>query len=350
MLQRYWNNLKRTILINPFSRERHGDAIGTADGAVPTSVLLMALGNRSRVEGVAQMESRTIEMPGYSHLDFISYHRGFRRPSEHEEQFNSEDEWEAQCQVVIDVFKRLKNLALLCRGSRDMDKYELIEYRESEEEILRLLESATNLESLELEIGEGERVSSHAGHHEELRDSPVDLVLSSLFSSPYKTYPFLRELKIGASLHPESFINFLDQHKSTLRSLVMTDCIGYDWEKILDFVDQDLELDHFRAKFLWTRRLKTRDDDHCCHCIEFYSGYRYEDGDDRDWKDSWNDDELEMFQGKVLLFDVPLNKKMGLSHREFEDRFGSSRAASWNWRLKMSMFDRLDGHESLESF
>lgn len=53
----YWNNLKRTILINPFSRERHGDAIGTADGAVPTSVLLMALGNRSRVEGCSNGES-----------------------------------------------------------------------------------------------------------------------------------------------------------------------------------------------------------------------------------------------------------------------------------------------------
>jgi hypothetical protein len=32
----------------------------------------------------------------------------------------------------------------MCRGAREMDKYELIEYRESEDETVRLLKSATN--------------------------------------------------------------------------------------------------------------------------------------------------------------------------------------------------------------
>jgi hypothetical protein len=257
----YWNNLKRTILINPFARSRHGDAVGGADGGAPTSLLLFAFGHRSRVEGVGHVEkSLAIELPGYSLLDFIRYNRAFRSHSDDDKyNHNPGGARGTRCQVVVDVFERLKHLALMCRGAREMDKYELIEYRESEDETVRLLKSATNLESLELEIDAGERVPTNSERQFEIRDSPVDLVLLSLFSSPSTTYPYLRELKIGASLHPDSFINFLSNHKSTLRSLVMTDCIGYDWDKILDFIDQDLKLDHFRARFLWTRRLRR-----CC--------------------------------------------------------------------------------------
>jgi hypothetical protein len=118
----------------------------------------------------------------------------------------------------------------------------------------------------------------------------------------------------------------------------MTDCIGYDWDKILDFIDQDLKLDRFCARFLWTRRLRTRDtgDDH--HCIDFSGAYDYEDdeGDDKDWEDDWHDDYLEIFQGKPLLFDVQLNQKMGLSYEEFEERSGSSRAAGWHSKLRIA--------------
>jgi hypothetical protein len=323
----YWNNLKRTILVNPFSRERFGNAIGSVNGSLPTSFLLMALGHRLRVEGVEDVESLTMEMPGYSPLDFIRYNSRFYGDSDDMELYDpNEAPWGARCQVVVDVFKRLKHLALICRGSREMDKYELIEYRESEHETVRLLKSATNLESLELEIDQGLRVLSR--HHDlAIRDSPVDLVLSSLFT--WATYPFLRELKIKASLHPQPFIDFLSWHKSTLRSLVMTDCIGYDWNKILDSIDQDLKLDNFRARFLWTRRFKAESVNADCYYIDFSGSFDRDDDDHGDWEDDRHDDYLEMFQGKPLLFDVPLNEKMGLTYEEFKDRFGPSRAAEW---------------------
>jgi hypothetical protein len=87
----------------------------------------------------------------------------------------------------------------------------------------------------------------------------------------------------------------------------MTDCISYDWETILDFIDRDLKLDHFRAKFLWTRRLRTRDVDNDRRYIDF--SYMHLDSiDDRDWEDFRSDDELERFRGKVPLFDARLNK------------------------------------------
>jgi hypothetical protein len=219
--------------------------------------------------------------------------------------FRRHEEWGAQCQVILDAFKRLKHLALLCRGSREMNSYDLAGYRESGHETLRLLASATSLESLEQEIDEGKRVTAHGRGP---RDSPVDLVPLSLLSRPETNYPYLRELNIGASLHPDSFINFLSNHKSTLRRLAMTDCIGYDWETILDFIDQDVKLDHFRAKFLWMRRLRTRDVDSDRHYIDFSYLHHDEDGDDRDWEDFRSDDELERFQGKALLLDLQLNK------------------------------------------
>jgi hypothetical protein len=141
-----------------FFSERRGHATALGDGGAPTALLLVALGNRSRVEGVKHLESLTIEMPGHSHLDVIRYRRGFCRHYEHNEGFDDEKAAEAQCQVVLDVFKRLKHLALLFPGSREMSKYELIEYRDSKYETLQLLESATDLESLELEVDEGKRV------------------------------------------------------------------------------------------------------------------------------------------------------------------------------------------------
>jgi hypothetical protein len=310
----YWNYLKRRILINPFSRALHGDAVGVASGAAPTLLLLVALGNRSRVEGVEHVERLTIEMPANSYdyyLDLIQH------PSLVSEHSDNDEVQEAHFQVFLDVFKHLKHLVMLCPGTRKMDIYKLDEYRECEDEPLLLLDSATNLESLELEIGEGDRMPLKSYDLEEIRD--VDDALLSLLSRPWTTFPCLRELKIGASLHPEPFTNFLSQHKSTLRNLVMTDCIGYDWGKILDFVDQDLKLDHFRARFLWMRRLKTGVGS---HCIEFSDGsYREDDEDDRDWEDSWHDDKLERFRGKFLLFDVPLNEKMNNSYEEFNNRF-----------------------------
>jgi hypothetical protein len=335
----YWNNLSRTILVNAFSLEGRPRAVRRENGGAPTALLLVALGNRSRVEGVKHVESLTIEMPAYSHLDIIKHRYVFCR---HYEGIDDEKAGEAQCLIVLDVFKRLKHLALLFPGSQKMRKNKLIGYRESEHEILRLLESATDLESLELEVDEGKRVLADDRGP---RDSPVDLVLSSLLSRPETTYPCLREVKIGASLHPDSFINFLSNHKSTLRRLVMTDCISYDWETILDFIDQDLKLDHFRAKFLWTRRLRARDVDDDRRCIDFSYMHR-DDGDDRDWEDFRSDDELERFKGKVLLFDARLNKKMNLSYEEFEDRFGSadrfasSGAAGWCRYMTRKMYER----------
>jgi hypothetical protein len=316
-----------------FFSERRGHATALGDGGAPTALLLVALGNRSRVEGVKHLESLTIEMPGHSHLDVIRYRRGFCRHYEHNEGFDDEKAAEAQCQVVLDVFKRLKHLALLFPGSREMFKYELIEYRDSKYETLQLLESATDLESLELEVDEDKRVLADDCKP---RDSPVDLVLLSLLSKPETTYLHLRELKIGASLHPDSFINFLSNHKSTLRRLVMTDCISYHWETILDFIDRDLKLDLFRAKFLWTRRLRTRDVDDDRRYIDF-PFMHHDEEDDRDWEDFRSDGELEMFQGKVLLFDARLNKKMNLSYEEFEDGFRSAGAFMYMTR---EMFER----------
>jgi hypothetical protein len=125
---------------------------------------------------------------------------------------------------------RLDRLVLLCPGSRDRPRG--VNW-EAQVETKLFLESAANLQSLELEFGEGVCPPEYCGAG----------ILLWLLSRSKTTFLHLQTLKLGAVFPPKHLIKFLSQHKSTLRSVELQDCISYNWRELRAFVEQELKLD-----------------------------------------------------------------------------------------------------------
>lgn len=240
----YWSNLERKILVNPLSRigcdiyrfgvaNIYDNAEKKYQGLVPTFFLLEAIGHRSRVAGIEPLESLTFEIPQDAHRLFIKHPKRFIG----REAYGpiSKAERKARHKAIAHVFVELKHLVLLCPGP--LDKNDSMSWTAGNETRL-FLESATNLQSLELAYGIADRI----------REDRV--ILLWLLSRHKTTFPRLQTFKLGAKFPPNYLINFLSQHKFTLRSLEMKDCVSYNWRETLAFIAQELKPEQFHAKFL----------------------------------------------------------------------------------------------------
>ena len=271
-------------------------------GGIPTFFLLEALVHRFGIAGMKPLESFTIEIPPYAYLDLLEKPTVYLNAMPEEFVPLDQAEKKAWYQAIVGIFSNLKHLVLLCSGPSDTGDGTMWGGSGSEWQAKMFLETATNLQSLELEMGNGVRIPTQPDFTE-LQDLPMHAALMWLMSRRETTYPHLKELKVGATFKPKFFINFLSHHKSTLRSLEMKDCVSHNWREVLAFIKHDLKLAHFSAKFLWTRRVTRKGTN------------------ERDW----------------LFFDQALNEEVGLSLREIADRipdFGTRRWMRWEGKLE----------------
>jgi len=300
----YWNNLESKILVNPLSRttsdiskkfdtgsaSSDDDYAWRDDGLAPTFFLLEALGYRSGIAGIRSVESLTIEMSSTAYRQILERSQETLRSGA----FGLMDaaEGEPRYQLIVDIFVKLKHLILLIPGPHDRKSgINAAALREMK----LILETATNLQSLELEIhGNDYPPLCNVFFNEE--------VIGWLLSRRKTMFPHLRGLKLRARFPPKSFINFLSQHRSTLRTVEMRDCESYNWREILAFIEQGLELEKFHAKFLWTSKFMS---------ISTH----------RSW--SWND------PWASAVFDETLNKMVDVSDQEMVDRIPQYGTRKW---------------------
>jgi hypothetical protein len=180
--------------------------------------MVTAVGYRNGIAGTKAVEKLTIDLPAHWSVHDMVYPPSNYPKHVHVKAYPKSVDSVAKYGVILDAFRPLKQLTLQCPSvdaDEDVDDVAQVHVEEASE----ILATAVGLQSLDLDFCEPGRSYEDPS---EFYDR-VDPGLKALLARKTTTYPHLKELRISAFFHADSFNSFLLLHKETPKSLDIRD-------------------------------------------------------------------------------------------------------------------------------
>ncbi|KAK5683599.1 hypothetical protein LTS10_005132 [Elasticomyces elasticus] len=236
-----WKTIREVILVSPWdwrSIERNSRNRNNLLEGQPALCLFEAIGYRARSSDIRQITTLTIHRKHYqSYMDlygttFAKGGNGRTEPSSPAHYLRYRD--------ILEAFKPLEEIRFAHFEARGVGVA-------AAQELSNLLRQAKKLRRLDVRFGQYNVSADSRGDQEEATSASLEAS-----SDPSGHWPDLKHLSLNMNVTYPGFLEFLRQHRATLRSLELRNMIVGKAPALLHEIPKVLRLDHVDVSEIWS--------------------------------------------------------------------------------------------------